>query len=212
MKELILPVGLIAIIACMLLPLPSFVVDSLLVMNLLFAILLVVSSLYLTNPIRLSSLPTIILLATLYRLALNISTTRKILGSGDAGEMIDLFGQLLMQGEIVVGLVIFLVISLVQFIVIAKGAERVAEVSARFTLDALPGKQMAIDADVRSGLIDLDTAKRKREDLQVESRFYGALDGAMKFVKGDAIAGLVITAVNIVGGFGVGMLVRGMDA
>ena len=125
--------------------------------------------------------------------------------------MIEMFGHLLMQGEIFVGLVVFLVISLVQFIVIAKGSERVAEVSARFTLDALPGKQMSIDADVRSGLIDLETAKRKREDLQVESRFYGALDGAMKFIKGDAIAGLVITAVNIIGGLLVGMVVRGMD-
>ncbi|MCB0328773.1 MAG: FHIPEP family type III secretion protein [Bdellovibrionales bacterium] len=214
MKEIVLPIGLIAIIGCMLLPLPPFAVDCLLVINLIFSVLLIGCSIYLSDPIKLSSLPTILLLATLYRLALNISTTRRILGAGDAGEMIEMFGSLLMQGEMFVGLVVFLVITLVQFIVIAKGSERVAEVSARFTLDALPGKQMSIDADVRAGTIDMETARRKREALQIESRFYGALDGAMKFVKGDAIAGIVITAVNIVGGLAVGVLVHdlGVDA
>lgn len=211
MKQVVLPVGLVAIIGCMLLPLPPFAVDCLLVANLIFSILLVGCALHLSTPTKLSSLPTILLLATLYRLALNISTTRRIIGSGEAGEMIELFGQLLMQGEMLVGLVVFLVITLVQFIVIAKGSERVAEVSARFTLDALPGKQMSIDADLRAGLLDADTAKKKREELQIESRFYGALDGAMKFVKGDAIAGIVITAVNIIGGLAVGILIRELD-
>ncbi|MCI5065287.1 flagellar biosynthesis protein FlhA [bacterium] len=211
MKEIILPVGLVAVIGCMLLPLPSFAVDCLLVVNLIFSVLLVVSTLYLSEPVKLSSLPTILLLATLYRLALNISTTRRILGVGDAGEMIEMFGSLLMQGEMFVGLVVFLVLTLVQFIVIAKGSERVAEVSARFTLDALPGKQMSIDADVRSGLLGVEEAKKKRDELQIESRFYGALDGAMKFVKGDAIAGIIITGVNILGGLAVGLAVKGMS-
>jgi type III secretion protein V len=210
-KEIILPVGLVAVIGCMLLPLPSFAVDCLLVVNLIFSVLLVVSTLYLSEPVKLSSLPTILLLATLYRLALNISTTRRILGVGDAGEMIEMFGSLLMQGEMFVGLVVFLVLTLVQFIVIAKGSERVAEVSARFTLDALPGKQMSIDADVRSGLLGVEEAKKKRDELQIESRFYGALDGAMKFVKGDAIAGIIITGVNILGGLAVGLAVKGMS-
>jgi len=211
MKQVILPVGLVAVIGCMLLPLPPFAVDCLLVANLIFSVLLVGCALHLSTPTKLSSLPTILLLATLYRLALNISTTRRIIGTGEAGDMIELFGQLLMQGEMLVGLVVFLVITLVQFIVIAKGSERVAEVSARFTLDALPGKQMSIDADLRAGLLDPESAKRKREELQIESRFYGALDGAMKFVKGDAIAGIVITTVNIIGGLAVGILVKNLD-
>jgi type III secretion protein V len=211
LKELIVPFVIIACIATMILPVPPFVLDYLLVANLTMALILLLSTLYITDSLKLSALPTILLLSTLYRLALNIASTRLVLGHGDAGEVIEAFGKVVIAGNLVVGLVIFLIITLVQFIVIAKGSERVAEVSARFTLDALPGKQMSIDADVRSGLIDAETAREKRDALQSESRFYGALDGAMKFVKGDAIAGLVITAVNILGGFGVGLMLRSMS-
>lgn len=211
LREILVPAGLIAILGSMLLPLPAVIIDFLLVVNLIGALVLVTSALYVSNPIKLSTLPSLLLLATLFRLALNISTTRMILSAGDAGFMIKTFGELLMQNNLIVGAVVFLVVTLVQLIVIAKGAERVAEVSARFTLDALPGKQMSIDADIRSGLLGLEEAREKRQELQVESRFYGALDGAMKFVKGDAIAGIVITAINIIGGFAIGSLVIGLD-
>ncbi|MDC0357834.1 flagellar biosynthesis protein FlhA [Oligoflexia bacterium] len=210
-KDLCVPVGVILILISMLLPLPPYVIDFLLVGNLILALILLISTLYISEPLKLSALPTILLLATLYRLALNISTTRLILGSGEVGQVIEAFGNVVIQGNIVVGVVVFLVITLVQFIVIAKGSERVAEVSARFTLDALPGKQMSIDADVRAGLIDFQTARQKRQDLQTESRFYGALDGAMKFVKGDAIASIIITAINIIGGFSIGVLLNGLE-
>lgn len=211
LRDLIIPVCILAVIASVVLPLPPSLIDFMLVGNVILALVLLVSTLYISCPLKLSSLPSILLLTTLYRLALNISTTRLILSTGSAGSLIQAFGEVVIQGKVIVGLVIFLVITLIQFIVIAKGSERVAEVSARFTLDALPGKQMSIDADVRSGLIDVHTAKEKRQNLQMESRFYGALDGAMKFVKGDAIAGLIITAINITGGFGIGILVNGMD-
>lgn len=209
-RDLFVPIAVLGALACMLFPLPPALLDILLVANLLFGCFLLVNSLYLSDPLRLSSLPTMLLLATLVRLALNISTTRLILLRGDAGQAIEAFGKVVISGNILVGLVIFLVISIVQFIVIAKGSERVAEVSARFTLDALPGKQMAIDADVRAGLIDFEAARRKRDELQTESRFYGALDGTMKFIKGDAIAGLVIVAINAIGGILVGSLYHGL--
>jgi flagellar biosynthesis component FlhA len=208
---ILVPLGVITVVASMILPLPPFVLDFLLVGNLLLALVLFFSALYLVEPVKLSVLPSLLLLATMYRLSLNISSTRLILSGGSAGEVISAFGQLVTNGSLIVGAVVFLVITLVQFIVIAKGAERVAEVSARFTLDALPGKQMSIDADVRSGLIDFHQARTKREDLQVESRFYGALDGAMKFVKGDAIAGMIITAINVVGGLAIGIAVQGLE-
>ena len=194
----------------MLLPVPPAVMDFLLVGNLILALVLFLSTLYIPDTLRLSALPTMLLLATLYRLALNISTTRNILSAGDGGRVVEAFGGIVIQGNLVVGVVIFLIITLVQFIVIAKGSERVAEVSARFTLDALPGKQMSIDADVRAGVIDVSTARVKRQDLQTESRFYGALDGAMKFVKGDAIAGIIITVINIVGGLAIGIISEGL--
>jgi len=211
LKDLAVPFGVVLILSSMLLPLPAGIIDFLLVGNLVFALLLLGAALYLSDPVKLSSLPTILLLATLYRLALNISTTRLILSEGDAGSMIQTFGAAIMQDNIIVGVVVFLVITLVQFIVVAKGSERVAEVSARFTLDALPGKQMSIDADLRSGLLDRESARQKRKELQIESRFYGALDGAMKFVKGDAIAGLIVIAINITGGLIVGIVILGFD-
>lgn len=210
-KELIVPIGVLIALASMILPLPVGAIDFLLIGNLVIAFLLLVNAMYVSEPLKLSSLPTMLLLATLFRLSLNVSTTRMILGTGDAGRAVEAFGSVVIGGNLVVGLVVFLVITLVQFIVIAKGAERVAEVAARFTLDALPGKQMAIDADVRAGQIDFETARQRRQDLQTESRFYGALDGAMKFVKGDAIAGLVVIAINIIGGIAVGLLLHDLD-
>lgn len=210
-REIFVPLAIVATVATMLVPLPEAVLNFLLVINFTLAILLLISGLYISEPLKLSVLPTLLLLTTLYRLALNIATTRMILSTGSAGEVVEAFGKVVIQGNVLVGLVIFLIISLVQFLVVAKGAERVAEVSARFTLDALPGKQMSIDADVRAGLIDGETARKKRDDLQSESRFYGSLDGAMKFVKGDAIAGLIITAINIVGGLIMGVAVQELD-
>jgi flagellar biosynthesis component FlhA len=205
-KELLVPLAIVAMIIGMVLPLPTPLLDILLIINLLVATALLLSALTVNDPIKLSALPTILLLATLFRLTLNISTTRLILSGGDAGQVVASFGSVVIGGSVVVGLVIFLIITLIQFIVIAKGAERIAEVAARFTLDAMPGKQMSVDADVRSGIMDVERARDKREELQVESRFYGALDGAMKFVKGDAIAGLIIVCVNIIGGVAVGLI------
>lgn len=209
-KELIVPIAVLAVLASMLVPVPPVVMDFLLVGNLILALVLFLSTLHISDTLKLSALPSILLLATLYRLALNISTTRNILSAGDGGRVVEAFGTVVIQGNLVVGVVVFLIITLVQFIVIAKGSERVAEVSARFTLDALPGKQMSIDADVRAGLLDMAAARGKRQDLQTESRFYGALDGAMKFVKGDAVAGIIITAINIVGGLAIGILGEGL--
>lgn len=211
LKELAVPLTLVAILGSLLLPLPPTLLDFLLIGNLLLALMLLVSSLYITDSLKLSSLPTMLLLATLYRLSLNVATTRAILGSGEAGQAVEAFGRVVVGGNLVVGAVVFMVITLIQFIVIAKGSERVAEVAARFTLDALPGKQMSIDADMRAGLIDFETARKRRGEMQTESRFYGALDGAMKFIKGDAIAGLVITLVNIVGGLAAGILLEGLE-
>lgn len=211
MKDLCVPVALISILASMLLPLPPTLLDFLIVGNLGLSLLLLVSSLYITDALKLSALPTLLLVATLYRLSLNVASTRLILGSGEAGHVIKAFGAVVIGGNLVVGAVIFLVITLIQFMVIAKGSERVAEVAARFTLDALPGKQMSIDADVRAGLIDFETARKRRQEMQTESRFYGALDGAMKFVKGDAIAGIIIAMINITGGFAIGLLVEDLE-
>jgi flagellar biosynthesis component FlhA len=210
-RELIVPLGLMLVVGCMIIPLPGAVLDVLLCSNLLFALLLVIGALHIRDPLKMATLPSLLLMATLWRLSLNLATTRAVLSSGHAGQAVEAFGAIVIQGSVVVGFVLFLLISLIQFIVVAKGAERVAEVSARFTLDALPGKQMAIDAEVRSGALDPEAARRKRADVQMESRFYGALDGAMKFVKGDAIAGLVIAAVNILGGLAVGILVHQLD-
>ncbi len=210
-RELLVPIGLLVVVGCMIVPLPAVVLDVLLCTNLLFALLLVIGALHVKDPLKVATLPSLLLMTTLFRLALNLATTRAVLSTGHAGSAVEAFGSIVIQGSIVVGFVLFILISLIQFIVVAKGAERVAEVSARFTLDAMPGKQMAIDAEIRSGLLDPDAARRKRMDIQLESRFYGALDGAMKFVKGDAIAGLVIALVNICGGLAIGILINDLD-
>ncbi len=210
-RELVVPIGLLLVVGCMIIPLPEMLLDIFLCSNLLFALLLVIGALHIKDPLKVATLPSLLLMATLWRLSLNLATTRAVLSHGHAGRAVEAFGSIVIQGSVVVGFVLFLLISLIQFIVVAKGAERVAEVSARFTLDALPGKQMAIDAEIRGGGLDPEAAKRKRQEVQMESRFYGALDGAMKFVKGDAIAGLVIAAVNILGGLAVGLFIQQLD-
>ena len=192
-------------------PMPTWLLDVLLVVNLSLGMVILLVSLYITGSLKLASFPTILLISTLFRLALNISSTRLILLHGNAGEVIQAFGQFVAGGNFVVGGILFLIITLVNFLVIAKGAERVSEVAARFTLDAMPGKQMSIDADLRAGNITMDQAQERRSTLQRESQMYGAMDGAMKFVKGDAIAGIVITLINVIAGLIIGVMQRGLE-
>ncbi|WP_342234465.1 type III secretion system export apparatus subunit SctV [Inquilinus sp. OTU3971] len=210
-QDLMIVALLVATILLMILPLPTLLVDVLIACNITFAVLLLMVAVYLRSPLELSVLPSVILITTVFRLALSIGVTRLILMDADAGAIIQTFGEFVIGGSLAIGLVIFLIITVVQFVVVVKGAERVAEVAARFTLDALPGKQMSIDGELRSGDIDLAEATRRRQTLEKESQLYGAMDGAMKFVKGDAIAGLIIVAVNLIGGLAVGMLQHGMS-
>jgi type III secretion protein V len=211
-SDLLLVALVVAVIALMVLPLPPFLLDTLIALNLTISVVLLMVSLYIRSPLGLSTFPSLLLFTTLFRLALNIASTRQILLNAYAGDIILTFGKLVVGGDVIVGAVVFLIIAVVQFIVIAKGSERVAEVGARFSLDAMPGKQMSIDADLRAGIIDKDEAKRRRASLENESQLYGAMDGAMKFVKGDAIAGILIAVVNIVAGVAIGMLRKGMSA
>jgi len=203
--------GVIAIVALMILPLPTLLVDMLVAVNITFGVLLLLTTLYIKGPLDFSAFPSVLLVSTLFRLALSIATTRMILTEAHGGHIIQTFGTMVAGGNIVVGLVVFLIITVVQFIVIAKGAERVAEVAARFSLDSMPGKQLSIDSDLRSGLLDKDEARRKRRVLELESKLHGSLDGAMKFVKGDAIASIVIVVVNLIGGLAVGVMQKGME-
>jgi len=200
-----------AMVGMMIIPLPTWLLDILLTINITIAVTLLMVSIYISKPTQIASYPTLLLITTLYRLALDISATRLILSQANAGEVIRAFGMFVVSGNFVVGAVIFLIITLVQFIVITKGSERVAEVAARFTLDAMPGKQMSIDADIRAGAIDFEEGRRRREALNRESQFYGAMDGAMKFVKGDAIASIIITLINILGGLIIGMAMKEME-
>jgi type III secretion protein V len=200
----------LAIALLLLVPLPTGLLDVLLAFNISFSLLLLLVGLYMPNALALLAFPSILLLSTLFRLGLNVASTRLILSQGDAGSVIQAFGDFLIQGEIVVGIIIFIIITIVNFIVIAKGASRVSEVAARFALDALPGKQMAIDADLRAGVIDAQQAEQKRENLRKESQLYGSMDGAMKFVQGDAIAGFFIIFTNILGGIYLGVS-QGLD-
>src|SRR5690554_5414472 len=202
----------IGIIGMMIVPLPTLVLDLLLALNIALAVTLLMVSLYIPSALKIAAFPSILLITTLFRLALNVSSTRLILLHADAGEVIAAFGDFVVQGNFVVGAVIFLILTLIQFLVIAKGSERVSEVAARFTLDAMPGKQMSIDADLRAGAFDLDEARRRRALVQRESQLYGAMDGAMKFVKGDAIAGIIMTAINIVAGMIIGVMQLEMSA
>jgi type III secretion protein V len=200
----------VAIVSLMILPLPTVAIDTLLAVNIAVSVLLLMTTLFIPNSVSLSSFPSLLLFTTLFRLSLNIASTKSILLHAEAGHLIETFGELVVGGNLVVGIVVFVVITVVQFLVIAKGTERVAEVGARFTLDAMPGKQMSIDADLRAGILTGEEAKRKRSMLSMESQMHGGMDGAMKFVKGDAIAGLVITLVNILAGIVVGVLYHGM--
>lgn len=210
-SDLVMVAGVIAIVAMMVLPLPTWLIDVLVALNIASGILLLLLGIYIQSPLEFSVFPSVLLMTTLFRLSLSIATTRMILLQGHAGDIIDTFGKVVAGGNLVVGLVVFLIITVVQFIVIAKGAERVAEVAARFSLDAMPGKQMSIDSDLRAGLIDKDEAKRRRRALELESKLHGSLDGAMKFVKGDAIAGIVIIVINLLGGLAVGVMMQDLD-
>ena len=211
-SDVLIAVAIVTIVIMMIIPLPTILLDVLICLNITIALLVVMSAIYNVEALDLSVFPSLLLITTLFRLALNISSTRLILLNGYAGEVITAFGNFVVGGNAVVGFIVFVILVIVNFIVITKGSERVAEVSARFTLDAMPGKQMAIDADLNQGAITDAEAKRRREKVQRESDFFGAMDGASKFVKGDAIAAIVIMIINIGGGFVIGMLQRDMDA
>ena len=204
--------AVVIIVLFIVVPLPTQLLDILLVVNISLSMLILVITMTVADALDFSIFPSLLLITTLFRLGLNISTTRQILGNnGQAGAVIRSFGNMITQGNIVLGFIIFLIIVLVQMIVVTKGAERVSEVAARFTLDAMPGKQMAIDADLSSGLIDEQGAKARRAKIQKEADFYGAMDGATKFVKGDATLGLIVTAINFVGGLILGVTMGGME-
>ncbi len=211
-SDVLLAVSVVMILFMIIVPLPTLALDALIAVNMTSGMILLMVAVYIPSPLAFSVFPAILLITTLFRLALNISSTRLILLQADAGEIILAFGEFVVGDNFVVGAVLFLIITIVQFVVITKGAERVAEVGARFSLDAMPGKQMSIDGDMRAGLIDMEEARRRRNGVEKESQLYGSMDGAMKFVKGDAIAGLIITAVNLIGGIAIGTLQQGMDA
>lgn len=212
-SDAILAILVIAILGVMIIPVPAAIIDILLTFNIVFSIIILLVTMYITSPLELSVFPGLLLVATVFRLALNVATTRLILGqeASAVGEVISSFGTFVVQGNYVVGFIIFVIIVIIQFVVITKGATRIAEVSARFTLDAMPGKQMAIDADLNAGMIDEDEARHRRDVISREADFYGAMDGASKFVRGDVIAGLIITIINIIGGFIIGMSMMGMS-
>ncbi|MSP25134.1 MAG: flagellar biosynthesis protein FlhA [Myxococcales bacterium] len=215
LKDLAVPLGIIGIVLMMVMPLPAALLDVLLTFSIALAVGIFLTALFIREALEFSAFPTIVLVATLLRLSLNVASTRLILlhgheGSGAAGQMIEAFGHFVIGGEIVVGLVVFLILVVINFVVITKGSGRIAEVAARFTLDAMPGKQMAIDADLSAGVLSNDEARSRRKALEQEADFYGAMDGASKFVQGDAVAGLLITAINLIGGLIIGV-VKGMD-
>ena len=210
--QLAVPVGVVGVVLLLVVPLPATMLDVLIVVNISLSLVVLLTSMYVKRPLDFSVFPSLLLVLTLFRLGLNVASTRLVLRDGYAGEVIDAFGHFVVGGSLVIGLVIFLILVVIQFAVITNGAGRVAEVGARFTLDAMPGKQMAIDADLNAGLINEDEARRRRADVGAEADFYGAMDGGSKFVKGDAIAGIVITIINLIGGFAVGMMQMGMSA
>jgi flagellar biosynthesis protein FlhA len=215
--EVIMAVGVMLIIVMLIIPLPAFLLDVLLSMSIASAVLILMTALLIKKPLEFSAFPTVLLVTTLFRLSLNLASTRLILTHGHeghdaAGQTIKAFGDLIMQGNFIIGVIIFAILLLVNFVVITKGSGRIAEVSARFSLDSMPGKQMAIDADLSSGIIDQDEAKKRRKEVEQESNFFGSMDGASKFVRGDAVAGLVITAINIVGGILIGIINHQMPA
>jgi flagellar biosynthesis protein FlhA len=211
LNDIVLALCIFGVLAIIIVPLPPFMLDFFIAINIAISIVLLGTSLFLNKPIDLAILPTVILASTLFRLALNIASTRLILSTGHAGAVIDTFGKIVAAGNPAVGVILFIVLTIVQFMVITKGAERIAEVSARFALDAMPGKQMAVDGELNQGLITPEVASVRRKELERESSLYGSMDGASKFVKGDAIAGIIMTIVNMIGGMGIGVLQKGYD-
>ncbi|MEI6106375.1 MAG: flagellar biosynthesis protein FlhA [Opitutae bacterium] len=209
--DLLLAAGLFGTVLMLVVPVPPFLIDALLALSIGLSLLVLLAILYVKDPPEFSGFPTMLLTLTLFRLALNICSTRQILGNGYAGQIIESFGHFVIQGNYIVGAVVFLILVIINFVVITKGAGRIAEVSARFTLDALPGKQMAIDAELNAGIIDEASATQRRIKVQKEADFYGAMDGASKFVRGDAVAGIIITLINVIGGFAVGVLQMGLS-
>ncbi|TIX10166.1 MAG: EscV/YscV/HrcV family type III secretion system export apparatus protein, partial [Mesorhizobium sp.] len=214
-RDVFFALGIVIILAVLFLPIPAFLIDIGLAFSIALSVLILMVALWIQRPLDFSSFPTVLLIATMLRLSLNIATTRMILSHGNegthaAGYVISGFSKLVMSSDFVIGLIVFLILIVVNFIVITKGATRIAEVGARFTLDAIPGKQMSIDADLSAGMIDEKTAQLRRRELEEESSFFGSMDGASKFVRGDAIAGLIITAINIVGGIAIGYIRHGM--
>ncbi|MBI1328486.1 MAG: flagellar biosynthesis protein FlhA [Alphaproteobacteria bacterium] len=215
-SDLALAIGIMAILVVLILPLPSWLLDVCLAFSLSFSILILMTAVFIRKPLEFSSFPAILLITTMMRLAFNLASTRLILGHGNegtaaSGYVIQAFGKLIMQGNFLIGLIVFAILVIVNFVVITKGSGRIAEVAARFTLDAMPGKQMAIDADLSSGLIDEKQARQRRKELEAESNFFGAMDGASKFVRGDAIAGLLIVAINVIGGIIIAVAQKGMS-
>ena len=211
LPKLAVPVFIVGIVLLLILPVPSFLLDVLIILNILLALVILLTTLFVKKPLDFSVFPSLLLVATLFRLGLNVASTRLVLGEGFAGDVIQAFGHVAVSGSIIIGSVVFLILVVIQFVVVTKGAERVAEVGARFTLDAMPGKQMAIDADLNAGLITDAEAKERRAAVSAEADFYGAMDGASKFVKGDAIAGILIIVINLVGGIAIGMLQNGLS-
>ena len=209
------PILLLSLLAMMTLPIPTFLLDILFTFNISLALIVVLATVYAQRPLDFAVFPTILLVATLMRLAMNVASTRVVLinghtGPGAAGDVIESFGSVVIGGNYAVGLVVFAILVIINFVVVTKGAGRISEVSARFTLDAMPGKQMAIDADLNAGMIDQDEAMKRRKELTQEADFYGSMDGASKFVRGDAIAGILITVINVVGGFLIGVIQHGL--
>ncbi|MBG6178829.1 flagellar biosynthesis protein FlhA [Arthrobacter sp. CAN_A1] len=211
LSKLFVPIGVVGIIMLLVVPIPAPMLDVLIIVNILLALVILLTSMFVRKPLDFSVFPSLLLVATLFRLGLNVASTRLVLGDGYAGQVIEAFGHVAVGGSLIIGAVIFLILVVIQFVVVTKGAERVAEVGARFTLDAMPGKQMAIDADLNAGLITDTQARERRAEVSAEADFYGAMDGASKFVKGDAIAGLIIIIINLIGGIAIGMLQRGMS-
>ena len=214
--DIALALGVVCVLAVLLLPMPPWMLDSSLAISITFSVMILMTVLFLRRPIEFSSFPTVLLMATMMRLALNVASTRLILtngheGTAAAGRVIEAFGNFVMGGNFIIGVVVFAILVIVNFVVITKGAGRIAEVAARFSLDGMPGKQMAIDADLTAGLIEENEARERREELEKESRFFGAMDGASKFVRGDAIAGILITFINAIGGIVIGMAQKDLD-
>src|SRR5438270_2614193 len=209
--DLVAAVAVVVVVTMLIIPLPSMLLDLFITVNISAALAVVVATMYLNKALDFSAFPSLLLVTTLFRLAINVSVTRLILGKGDAGSVVKAFGHFVVGGNVVIGLVVFLILVVIQFVVVTNGAGRVAEVGARFTLDAMPGKQMAIDADLSAGLITDAQARDRRSEIAREADFYGAMDGASKFVKGDAMAAVLITVINLIGGIVIGMLHHGLS-